>query len=481
MATKKLFIKTHGCQMNEYDSSRMADLLGESHQLELTDNAEDADVILLNTCSIREKAQEKVFHQLGRWKKLKKNKPDLLIGVGGCVASQEGEAIRSRAPFVDLVFGPQTLHRLPDLIDRRVQSTIPTIDVTFPEIEKFDRLPMPSANGASAFVSIMEGCSKYCSFCIVPYTRGEEVSRPLADVLEEVEHLAAAGVREVNLLGQNVNAYLGPLEDQSEAPADLAELITYVAEIEGIDRIRFTTSHPVEFSDSLIDVYAEVPELVSHLHLPIQSGSDSILMRMKRGHTAAEYVDKIRRLREIRPDLCLSSDFIIGFPDESDEEFEETMSLIEALGFDTSFSFIYSARPGTPAADLPDSVSDEVKKARLTRLQHTILQHAQQISRQMVGTVARVLVTDRSKKDPAQLQGRTENNRVVNFTPELGDSLLDMAASDRLIGGFVDIKITEAMPNSLRGTLVRIVDTTTRPSPSAATQAPTMEPAYYQA
>ncbi|GAA3968653.1 tRNA (N6-isopentenyl adenosine(37)-C2)-methylthiotransferase MiaB [Allohahella marinimesophila] len=495
MATKKLFIKTHGCQMNEYDSSRMADLLGESHQLELTDSAEDADVILLNTCSIREKAQEKVFHQLGRWKSLKKKKPDLLIGVGGCVASQEGEAIRARAPFVDLVFGPQTLHRLPAMVDQRVQTQIPMMDVTFPEIEKFDHLPMPTADGASAFVSIMEGCSKYCSFCIVPYTRGEEVSRPVADVLAEIEHLAASGVREVNLLGQNVNAYLGTLEDEDEAPVDLAELITYVAAIEGIDRIRFTTSHPVEFSDSLIEVYAEVPELVSHLHLPIQSGSDNILMRMKRGHSAAEYVEKIRRLRKIRPNLSLSSDFIIGFPDESEEDFEATMQLIDELGFDVSFSFIYSARPGTPAADLPDSVPMDVKKARLARLQHAINQHAQQISRQMVGTVERVLVTGRSKKDPAQLQARTENNRVVNFfaqleTADMTDSsdrsMMSYEDSEGLISRFVDLRITEARPNSLRGVLVGLPEGL-RPNSraadaSVATNAqPTTETAYYQA
>tara|TARA_R100000306_G_scaffold62584_1_gene74477 strand:- start:5428 stop:6915 length:1488 start_codon:yes stop_codon:yes gene_type:complete len=495
VATKKLFIKTHGCQMNEYDSSRMADLLGESHQLELTDSAEDADVILLNTCSIREKAQEKVFHQLGRWKSLKKKNPDLLIGVGGCVASQEGEAIRARAPFVDLVFGPQTLHRLPAMVDQRVKSQIPMMDVTFPEIEKFDHLPMPTADGASAFVSIMEGCSKYCSFCIVPYTRGEEVSRPVADVLAEIEHLAGSGVREVNLLGQNVNAYLGMLEDEDEAPVDLAELITYVAAIDGIDRIRFTTSHPVEFSDSLIDVYAEVPELVSHLHLPIQSGSDNILMRMKRGHTAAEYVDKIRRLREIRPNLSLSSDFIIGFPDESDEDFEDTMRLIDELGFDVSFSFIYSARPGTPAADLPDSVPMDVKKARLARLQHAINQHAQQISRQMVGTTERVLVTGRSKKDPAQLQARTENNRVVNFFPQLeaadmteasSNEMMSHADSERLISRFVDLRITEARPNSLRGVLVGLPEGLRPAAPSAdiastSSVQPTTETAYYQA
>ncbi|MBB5212075.1 tRNA (N6-isopentenyl adenosine(37)-C2)-methylthiotransferase MiaB [Microbulbifer hydrolyticus] len=440
---KKLFIKTHGCQMNEYDSARMRDLLGESHQMVPTDDPEEADVLLVNTCSIREKAQEKLFHQLGRWKHLKEKNPELVIGVGGCVASQEGEAIAKRAPYVDLVFGPQTLHRLPEMMEtKKQQSGAIVVDVSFPEIEKFDRLPQPEADGVSAFVSIMEGCSKYCTFCVVPYTRGEEVSRPVADVLEEVAHLAGQGVREVNLLGQNVNAYRAAGEDGQIV--DFAELITYVASIDGIDRIRYTTSHPVEFSDALIDVYAEVPELVNHLHLPVQSGSDRILMAMKRGHTALEYKSKIRRLKAIRPDICLSSDFIIGFPGETERDFEATMKLIQDVGFDISFSFIYSARPGTPAADLPDETPEEVKKHRLQLLQHRINQQAAEIARRMVGNVERVLVTGVSKKDPGQLQGRTENNRVVNFRFD------DMA----LIGKFADVLIEEALPNSLRGTLV---------------------------
>ncbi|AQQ68422.1 tRNA (N6-isopentenyl adenosine(37)-C2)-methylthiotransferase MiaB [Microbulbifer agarilyticus] len=440
---KKLFIKTHGCQMNEYDSARMRDLLGESHQMVPTDDPEEADVLLVNTCSIREKAQEKLFHQLGRWKHLKEKNPELVIGVGGCVASQEGEAIAKRAPYVDLVFGPQTLHRLPEMMETKKQeSGAIVVDVSFPEIEKFDRLPQPEADGVSAFVSIMEGCSKYCTFCVVPYTRGEEVSRPVADVLEEVAHLADQGVREVNLLGQNVNAYRAPGEDGQFV--DFAELITYVAAIDGIDRIRYTTSHPVEFSDALIDVYAEVPELVNHLHLPVQSGSDRILMAMKRGHTALEYKSKIRRLKTIRPDICLSSDFIIGFPGETERDFEATMKLIQDVGFDISFSFIYSPRPGTPAADLPDDTPEEIKKQRLQLLQHRINQQAREIARRMVGNVERVLVSGVSKKDPGQLQGRTENNRVVNFRC---DQL-------ELIGKFADVVIEEALPNSLRGTLV---------------------------
>ncbi len=438
---KKLHIVTHGCQMNEYDSSRMRDLLGESHQMVTTDDARDADVILLNTCSIREKAQEKVFHQLGRWKHLKAAKPDLIIGVGGCVASQEGEAIAKRAPFVDLVFGPQTLHRLPEMMESRKADGTVVVDISFPEIEKFDRLPLPDADGASAFVSIMEGCSKYCTFCVVPYTRGEEVSRPVADVLLEVSALADQGVREVNLLGQNVNAYRGEMPDASQC--DFAGLIPYIADIDGIDRIRYTTSHPVEFSDALIEVYGQVPELVSHLHLPVQSGSDKILMAMKRGHTAIEYKSKIRRLRNMRPDISISSDFIIGFPGESENDFAATMKLIEEIGFDTSFSFIYSARPGTPAADLPDDTPDAVKKQRLSILQTRISQEAAAISRRMVGGSERLLVSGISKKDPGQLQGRTENNRVVNFRS------LDHA----LIGEFVTAKITEALPNSLRGEL----------------------------
>ena len=440
-SVKKLHIVTHGCQMNEYDSSRMADLLGESHNMVATENADEADVLLLNTCSIREKAQEKVFHKLGRWRKLKEKNPDLVIGVGGCVASQEGEAIAKRAPFVDVIFGPQTLHRLPEMIETQKQDGTVAVDISFPEIEKFDRLPTPEADGVSAFVSIMEGCSKYCTFCVVPYTRGEEVSRPLADVLSEISALAQQGVREINLLGQNVNAYRGDMPDGSIC--DLAELITYAADVEGIDRIRFTTSHPVEFSDALIDVYAKVPELVSHLHLPVQSGSDKILMAMKRGHTAIEYKSKIRRLRAIRPDISISSDFIIGFPGETEADFAATMKLIEDIGFDTSFSFVYSARPGTPAADLPDTEDENIKKQRLKILQDRILQHAFEISRRMVGTKQSLLVTGVSKKDPGQLQGRTENNRVVNFSTD----------NHALIGQFVKAEITEALPNSLRGTL----------------------------
>lgn len=425
--------------MNEYDSSRMADLLQDSHEVVLTDNAEDADILLLNTCSIREKAQEKVFHQLGRWRKLKTKNPDLKIGVGGCVASQEGEAIMSRAPYVDMVFGPQTLHRLPEMIDAAEEGEVGIVDISFPEIEKFDRLPEPVADGPSAFVSIMEGCSKYCTFCVVPYTRGEEVSRPVKDVLTEITQLALQGVREVNLLGQNVNAYQGETDD--EDTIDLAELITLVAAIDGIDRIRFTTSHPVEFSDSLIDVYADVPELVSHLHLPVQSGSDRILAAMKRGHMALEYKSKIRRLRKIRPGMSVSSDFIIGFPGESEKDFEDTMKLIQDIGFDHSFSFIYSARPGTPASELPDETSEETKKMRLSILQQRILQNAQDISRKMIGTTQRILVTGHSRKDPGELQGRTENNRVVNFRSD----------NTSIIGHFVDIEIVEVRPNSLRG------------------------------
>ncbi|MDF1820415.1 MAG: tRNA (N6-isopentenyl adenosine(37)-C2)-methylthiotransferase MiaB [Alcanivoracaceae bacterium] len=438
--TRKLFIQTHGCQMNEYDSSRMADLLEASHGLEMTDNADEADVLLLNTCSIREKAQDKVFHQLGRWKQLKQARPDLIIGVGGCVASQEGDAIRQRAPYVDVIFGPQTLHRLPTLISDASAGKGLAMDISFPEIEKFDALPEPSVDGPTAFVSIMEGCSKYCTFCVVPYTRGEEVSRPVAPVLAEIRHLAELGVREVNLLGQNVNAYRG--DDGHGGVTDLAELIVMVRDIDGIDRIRFTTSHPVEFSDSLIDVYAEVPELVSHLHLPVQSGSDRILAMMKRNHTALEYKSKLRRLRALRPDISFSSDFIIGFPGETDADFEATMNLIAEIGFDHSFSFIYSARPGTPAADLPDDVPMDTKKQRLALLQQRIAQQALDISRKMVGSRQRILVDGFSKKDPGQLKGRTENNRVVNFASDDLD----------LIGQFVDVTIAEAFANSLRGT-----------------------------
>ncbi|MGQ7286771.1 tRNA (N6-isopentenyl adenosine(37)-C2)-methylthiotransferase MiaB [Vreelandella venusta] len=439
---KKLFIKTHGCQMNEYDSSRMADLLGESHQLELTDNEKEADVILLNTCSIREKAQDKVFHQLGRWKKLKDANPDLVIGVGGCVASQEGEALRKRAPFVDMIFGPQTLHRVPKMLDARNSNQIAAVDVTFPEIEKFDHLPQPKSDGATAFVSVMEGCSKYCTFCVVPYTRGEEVSRPFESVIDEVIHLADQGVREINLLGQNVNAYRGENDEGDEI--DLAELIACVAAVDGIDRVRFTTSHPVEFTDSLVDAFADIPELVSHLHLPVQSGSDRILSAMKRGHTAEEYIEKMERIRANRPGISFSSDFIIGFPGETEEDFEATMNLIHRIGFDHSFSFVYSARPGTPASGLPDETPESVKKQRLAILQERILQQAAQISRRMVGTTQRVLVSGFSPRDPGQLSGRTENNRVVNFRA---------ANPTELIGYFVDVEITEALPNSLRGDL----------------------------
>ncbi|NCC28697.1 MAG: tRNA (N6-isopentenyl adenosine(37)-C2)-methylthiotransferase MiaB [Gammaproteobacteria bacterium] len=442
---RKLFIQTHGCQMNEYDSARMADVLNASAGLELTARAEDADVLLLNTCSIREKAQEKVFSQLGRWRALKLENPDLVIGVGGCVASQEGAAIRARAPYVDIVFGPQTLHRLPAMLENLGKQQAPQVDVSFPEIEKFDCLPAPRADGPTAFVSVMEGCSKYCTYCVVPYTRGEEISRPFDDVIAEVAALAEQGVREVTLLGQNVNAYRGVLAEatgEGEA-ADLALLIRYVAAIGGIDRIRFTTSHPVEFSDSLIEVYADVPELVGFVHLPVQSGSDRILAAMKRGHTALEYRSKIRRLRQARPRIGISSDFIVGFPGETESDFAATMDLIEDIGFDQSFSFIYSRRPGTPAADYPDDVPVADKKARLERLQARINDNARHYSQAMVGTIEQVLVERPSRKDPLQLAGRTENNRVVNFT-----------GVPALIGDFVDIEITEALPNSLRGRLV---------------------------
>ncbi|MBS0200187.1 MAG: tRNA (N6-isopentenyl adenosine(37)-C2)-methylthiotransferase MiaB [Proteobacteria bacterium] len=438
-AKGKLYIQTHGCQMNEYDSAKMADVLAEHEGLELTTNAEEADVILVNTCSIREKAQEKVFSQLGRWRSLKKGDKPVLIGVGGCVASQEGEGIVKRAPYVDLVFGPQTLHRLPELIRARRESGRPQVDISFPEIEKFDALPEPRAEGPTAFVSIMEGCSKYCSFCVVPYTRGEEVSRPFEGVLVEVAQLAAKGVREINLLGQNVNAYRGPISD-SEEVADLALLIRTIAEIDGVERIRFTTSHPLEFSDALIDAYRDVPKLANYLHLPVQSGSDRILSAMKRGYTSLEFKQKIRKLRAVRPDIAISSDFIVGFPGESDADFEKTMKLIEDVGFDQSFSFIYSRRPGTPAADLADDVSDETKHARLSRLQAHINAHSFELSKAMVGTTQRILVTGTSRKDASELTGKTENMRQVNF-----------AGNPRLVGGFVDVVITEALPNSLRG------------------------------
>ncbi|MDE0951729.1 MAG: tRNA (N6-isopentenyl adenosine(37)-C2)-methylthiotransferase MiaB [Halioglobus sp.] len=441
--SKKLYIKTHGCQMNEYDSARMRDLLQESHGLVSTDDPEDADVLLLNTCSIREKAQEKVFHQLGRWKHLKQKNPNLILGVGGCVASQEGADIGRRAPYVDLVFGPQTLHRLPQMMEQIGPGGTLVVDISFPEIEKFDNLPQPKVDGPSAFVSVMEGCSKYCTFCVVPYTRGEEVSRPVDDVIAEIAHLAAQGVREVNLLGQNVNAYRGA--NHLGEVVDFAELLHFVAKIPDIERIRYTTSHPVEFTDALIDAYATIPTLVNHLHLPVQSGSDRILAAMKRGHTALEYKSKIRRLRKIRPDISLSSDFIIGFPGETDADFAATMKLIEDIGYDSSFSFIYSARPGTPAAELPDDTDEATKKNRLRILQTRIAGQAAGISRRMVGSSQRILVTGVSKKDPGELQGRTENNRAVNFS----------AADHGLIGQFVDVEIVQALPNSLRGELLQ--------------------------
>jgi len=439
---RKLYIKTFGCQMNEYDSAKMHDVLAESEEIIQVETPEEADILLLNTCSIREKAQDKVFSLLGTWKNWKQDKPDLVIGVGGCVASQEGEVIRQRAPYVDVVFGPQTLHRLPDFIHSVETNHKPVVDISFPEIEKFDNLPEPKAEGSTAFVSIMEGCSKYCTFCVVPYTRGEEISRPFDDVLAEVAKLAEQGVREINLLGQNVNAYQGEMHDGEIA--DLALLIHYVAAVEGINRIRFTTSHPVEFSDSLIQAYAEVPELVSYVHLPIQSGSDRVLAAMKRGHMAIEYKSKIRRLREARPDIVVSSDFIIGFPGETDEDFEQTMQLIEDVGFDHSYSFVYSARPGTPASSLEDNVDMAVKKQRLARLQKRINEMSAEISQSMVGTVQSVLV-ERTSKKSSQLAGKTENNRTVNFD-----------GNERLIGHFVEVRITKALPNSLQGEFVAL-------------------------
>ncbi len=440
--TKKLFIRTFGCQMNEYDSDKMADVLNAAEGVVKTDNPEEADIILFNTCSVREKAQEKVFHDLGRVRHLKQKNPNLVIGVGGCVASQEGDAIVARAPFVDIVFGPQTLHRLPQLIAERKEKGKAAVDVSFPEIEKFDAMPPSEVKGAAAFVSIMEGCSKFCTFCIVPYTRGGEVSRPFTDVLTEVADLAAHGVKEVTLLGQNVNAYRGDMEG-SEEKADLALLIEYIAEVPGIERIRYTTSHPREMTQRLIDTYAKVPKLVSHLHLPVQAGSDRVLAAMKRGYTALEYKSVIRKLRAARPDISLSSDFIVGFPGETDDDFEKTMKLIDDVAFDTSFSFIYSPRPGTPALELEDSTPAEVKSARLTRLQKRIEELAQEVSRSMVGSIQRVLVEGTSKKDAAELAGRTDNNRVVNF-----------AGNPRLINTFVDVRITAALPHSLRGEIV---------------------------
>lgn len=452
----KLFVKTFGCQMNEYDSDKMHDVLHDSHGLEVTDDVAEADVILVNTCSIREKAQEKLFSELGRWRLLKEKNPNLVIGVGGCVASQEGDQIWQRAPYVDMIFGPQTLHRLPEMYNDVVENQQSVVDISFPEIEKFDRLPEPRADGPTAFVSIMEGCSKYCTFCVVPYTRGEEVSRPLDDVLTEIVQLAEQGVREINLLGQNVNAYRGVMH--TGEICDFARLIEYVAVIDGIDRIRYTTSHPMEFTDALIDVYSRVPELVNHLHLPVQSGSDRILALMKRNHTVLEYKSRIRKLRQVRPDISLSSDFIIGFPGETDKDFEATMNLIADIGYDQSFSFIYSARPGTPAANLVDETPMSVKKERLQLLQNRINQMASNISRKMVGTTQLVLVEGTSRKNPDEICGRTENNRIVNFS---GDP--------SLIGQFVSLTITDALPNSLRGELSQPPQTRTQTADLAQT------------
>ena len=440
MGLSKLHIRTFGCQMNEYDSDKMSDVLKHSHGLELTDDVDQADVLLVNTCSIREKAEEKLFHQLGRWKKLKTTKPNLVIGVGGCVASQEGDLILKRAPYVDLIFGPQTLHRLPNMLNDVLDKSQVSIDISFPEIEKFDHLPEPHSDTASAFVSVMEGCSKYCTFCVVPYTRGEEISRPFNDVIREVEVLAEQGVKEINLLGQNVNAYRGLMDDGEIA--DLALLIAIVAQVSGIERIRYTTSHPVEFSDRLIKTYAEVPELVSHVHLPVQSGSDKILGSMKRGHTVIEYKSKIRKLREIRPNISLSSDFIIGFPGETEEDFNNTMKLIDEMGFDKSFSFIYSKRPGTIAASLPDDVDQTVKKQRLAVIQDKLNENTEKISRSMIGSIQKVLVEGHSKKG-STLSGRTENMRTTHFQ-----------GNEDSIGQIVSVKITEGFINSLQGELI---------------------------
>ena len=436
--SKRVYIKTFGCQMNEYDSRKMAEVLGASHGFEQTETPEEADLLLFNTCSVREKAQEKLFSELGRWRELKAARRGVVIGVGGCVASQEGDNVFTRAPYVDLVFGPQTLHRLPELYSQAVAGQRRVLDISFPEIEKFDRLPEPRAEGPTAFVSIMEGCSKYCTFCVVPYTRGEEFSRPFDDVIAEIATLAEQGVREVTLLGQNVNAYRGLMHDGKLC--DLAALVRFVAAIEGIGRIRYTTSHPVEFSDRLIEAYADVPALVSHVHLPVQSGSDRILSLMKRGHTRLEYLSKIRRLRKIRPDLSLSSDFIVGFPGETHADFEATMKLVDEADFDHSFSFIYSPRPGTPAAAFPDDVTSEEKKHRLAILQRRLEELAHEKSRRMVGSTQRVLVTGTARKDASELAGRTDNNRVVNF-----------AGPSSLIGRFIEVRITAALPNSLRG------------------------------
>ena len=440
--TRKLFIRTFGCQMNEYDSEKMADVLAASEAILRTDSPEDADIILFNTCSVREKAQERVFHELGRVRLLKKSNPDLIIGVGGCVASQEGAAIVARVPYVDVVFGPQTLHRLPQLIADRRRLGKPQVDVSFPEIEKFDHLPLARVDGAAAFVSIMEGCSKFCTYCIVPFTRGDEVSRPFDDVLTEVANLAAQGVGEITLLGQNVNAYRGAMADSDET-ADLALLLEYIAEIPGVERIRYTTSHPCEMTQRIIDCYARIPKLVSHLHLPVQSGSDRILAAMKRGYTALEYKSLVRRLRAARPQISLSSDFIVGFPGETEADFEKTMKLIDDIGFDASFSFLFSPRPGTPAAEMSDDTPAEVQTARLMRLQQRIDALAQAVSQGMVDSIQRVRVEGFSKKDERELAGRTDNNRVVNFV-----------GNPRLINRFIDVRITAALPHSLRGEVV---------------------------
>ena len=440
--SKKVFIRTFGCQMNEYDSDKMADVLAAGEDTVKTDNPDEADIILFNTCSVREKAQEKVFHDLGRVRHLKQKNPDLVIGVGGCVASQEGAAIVERAPYVDLVFGPQTLHRLPQLIQARRDSGLPQVDISFPENEKFDHMPAAKVEGASAFVSIMEGCSKFCTFCIVPYTRGDEVSRPLDDIIKEIVGLTRQGVKEVTLLGQNVNAYRGVMSD-SDDTADLALLIETIAELPAIERIRYTTSHPREVTQRLIDVYTTVPKLVSHLHLPVQAGSDRVLAAMKRGYTTLEYKSLVRRLRAARPDISMSSDFIVGFPGETDEDFEKTMKLIEEVGFDTSFSFVFSPRPGTPAAEMTDETPPAVKSARLSRLQKRIEEMAAVISQNMVGSVQRVLVEGHARKDASELAGRTDNNRVVNFPGQA-----------RLLGQFVDVRIVAALPHSLRGEIV---------------------------
>ena len=456
---RRYFIKTFGCQMNEYDSARMADVLRAGADLVATDDPLEADLLLMNTCSVREKAQEKVFSLLGEWRLLKARRPQVIIGVGGCVASQEGEAITERAPFVDLVFGPQTLHRLPEMITQLRRTGKPVIDVSFPEIEKFDHLPAPRADGATAFVSIMEGCSKYCTFCIVPYTRGDEVSRSFESVLEEVHELAGQGVREITLLGQNVNAYAGPMGDG--ALVDLATLIHHVATVAGIERIRFTTSHPLEFSDSLIEAFASVPKLANHVHLPVQSGSDRILALMKRGYTAIEFKEKVRKLRAVRPDICISSDFIVGFPGESERDFTATLALVRDVGFDQSFSFIYSRRPGTPAASLPDEATPEVKQERLARLQAQLETQARAISQRMVGTVQRILVERPAKKNARELAGRTQNNRWVNF-----------AGPPELLDRFADVVVTEALPHSLRGRLSAAATDSPRPQCGLALQAP---------